>query len=333
MNTMKKTDKIPAVSVIIPFYQTPKLKFRNCIECFLHQTFRDFELLLVDDGNSPDYRELCMEYVTKDERVRLLTQKKSGVAAARNYGLKSARGSLVVFSDSDDYVDISFLEVMCQSLGDYDLVICGVCEQWHPSYNGSADLRVFCSTPSQHNWLQYVNFSVNKIYRKSILDNFRIRFDTDVRLGEDALFLYRYLSHCKTIRCIADMLYHYVPNPESAVKTYYPQYWNWEKRVIACQNKLFHKYPLNPSEEFFMRRWLFTKVKGAMYYYLSMETDAKKRDAFVREIMDSRYFRGMYGQWRSNPCYSRQEKVLLALWKLFGVRGVRLGYLYACFRK
>ena len=129
------------------------------------------------------------------------------------------------------------------------------------------------------------------------------------------------------------MLYHYVPNPESAVKTYYPQYWNWEKRVIACQNKLFHKYPLNPSEEFFMRRWLFTKVKGAMYYYLSMETDAKKRDAFVREIMDSRYFRGMYGQWRSNPCYSKQEKVLLALWKLFGVRGVRLGYLYACFRK
>ena len=212
-------------------------------------------------------------------------------------------------------------------------MICGVCEQWHPSYNGSADLRVFCSTPSQHNWLQYVNFSVNKIFRKSILDQYHIWFDPDVRLGEDALFLYRYLCRCKKIRCIADMLYHYVPNPESAVKTYYPQYWDWEKRVIACQNAFFHKYPLNPSEEFFMKRWLFTKVKGAMYYYLSMEEDAGKREALIKEIMGSRYYRKMYGQWLDNPYYSRREKGLLALWKLFGGRGVGMGYLYACLKK
>ena len=82
-----------------------------------------------------------------------------------------------------------------------------------------------------------------------------------------------------------------------------------------------------------MRRWLFTKVKGAMYYYLSMETDAGRRDACIKEIMGSRYFRGMYGQWRKNPYYSRRERTLLALWKLCGICGVRMGYLYACFRK
>ncbi len=318
------------ISVIIPFYKTPKMKFRICIESFLAQSYQNFELLLIDDGNTKDYKQLCKEYEQKDTRVRMITQENAGVAVARNNGMKQAQGEYIVFSDSDDYVDSSFLDIMYRNLKDYDIVICGVCEQWFPSYDGTVDRKVFCSTPSQHNWLQYVNFSVNKLYKKSILDKYQIRFDPGVRLGEDALFLHRYFMHCEKIRCIPDMLYHYVPNAESAVKTYCPQYWEWEKKVIACQYKFFHQYPLNQTEEFFMRRWLFVKVKGAAYYYLSMEKDKGKRDRFVREIMHSRYYKTAFDQYRKNPFYCWRERLLLRTWKLLGMAGMKLGYLYFC---
>lgn len=333
MLTMENVMEYGKISVIIPFYRTPKMKLRNCIESFLKQSFQNFELLLVDDGNTEDYKKICREYEKKDERVRTVSQKKSGVAAARNNGIKSARGEYLVFSDSDDFVDVDFLETMYCSLKDYDMVICGVCEQWYPSYNGAADMRVFCSTPTQHNWLQYVNFSVNKIYRKSIIDEHQIQFDINVRLGEDALFLHQYFTYCKKIRCIADRLYHYVPNAESAVKTYDPQYWKCEEKVIECQNTFFHQYPLNPSEEVFMKRWMYVKVKGAMYYYLSMEKNKRKRDAYVKEIMDSRYYRMLFQKHGKAVFYTRKEKMQLDMWRLLGIVGVKLGFLYSCHKR
>ena len=69
------------ISVIIPFYKTPKMKFRICIESFLAQSYQNFELLLIDDGNTKDYKQLCKEYEQKDTRVRMITQENAGVAA------------------------------------------------------------------------------------------------------------------------------------------------------------------------------------------------------------------------------------------------------------
>lgn len=317
------------ISVIIPFYQTPKIKLRCCIESFLNQTFQNFELLLVDDGNTKEYQNICTEYEAKDGRVKHIAQKHTGVAAARNNGIVNAQGEYLVFADSDDYVDAGFLELMYRSIQGYDLVICGVCEQCYAVYNGAVDIRVFCSTPSRHNWLQYVNFSVNKIYKKSIIDEHRIWFDQHVRLGEDALFLRRYFTYCRNIRCIADQLYHYVPNAQSAVKTYYPQYWSWEKKVIAGQNAFFHQYPLTASEEDFMKKWMYAKVKGAVYYYYSMETDRKKRTHYVRKIMGSSYYKKMFEKYWKNKHYTKREKIQLTMWKLLGMGGVKLGYLYS----
>lgn len=89
------------LSIIIPFYNTEKYISR-CIDSILSQTFSDWELILIDDGSTDNCLKLCEEYASRDHRIKILTQRNSGQGAARNYGLKIAKGEFVTFIDSDD---------------------------------------------------------------------------------------------------------------------------------------------------------------------------------------------------------------------------------------
>ena len=78
------------ISVIVPYYKTPRLKMRKCLDSLLAQTFADFELLVIDDGSGPGYEALQAEYETADPRVRFVHKEHAGVSAARNLGLELA---------------------------------------------------------------------------------------------------------------------------------------------------------------------------------------------------------------------------------------------------
>ncbi len=312
------------ISVIIPFYKTPIYKLRYCIESFRKQSFSDFELLLIDDGNIKDYDHLKQTYLHMDKRVHFIYQKNSGVSAARNKGLELAKGDYIVFCDSDDFVDNNYLFSLYTAIQGHDMAICGVSEQWFPSVNMTVDIKVFCSTPSQFNWVQYVNFSVNKIYKNVILQEHNIRFDSGIKLGEDALFLIKYFKYCKTIRCIADRLYHYVPNETSATHTYYADYWDWEKNVIDAQYKLFTKYPLCANEKMFLQRWLYIKIKGALFYYLRNEKNTKNRNRKVKEIINSTYYPLLFDEAKNNKLLSRIDQTILLFWEHIGANGIKL---------
>lgn len=321
------------VSVIVPFYKTPIIKFKTCIESFLGQSFKDFELLLVDDGNGSEYKEVCDEYGKNDDRVKVISQKNSGVSVARNAGLKNAEGEYIIFCDSDDYVDSNFLEVMYNNIQNYDLVICGVCEQHFPSNDSSVDMKVFYSTPTQYNWLQYVNFTPNKIFRKSIIKDYSIQFDSKVRLGEDALFVGEYLKHCKHVRCIKEAMYHYVINEKSAIHTYDARYWQWEKRVIELQYEMFNQYPLNKQEQAFMQRWLYIKMKSCLYYYMSNEKRKKNRNKFMHQIIHHKYFKNIFDDYNKNSFYGKGDKLILFVWKVLGENGIRMTHWYSMHRR
>lgn len=321
------------ISVIVPFYKTPIVKLRLCIESFLKQSFSDFELILVDDGNEPEYKKICEEYAESDKRIRIISQKNAGVSAARNNGIKNAQGEYIVFCDSDDYVDGNFLEVLYDNIPGYDMVICGDCEQWYSSNNSSVDMKVFYSTPTQYNWIQYVNFCWNKIFRKAIIDEHNIRFDSGVRLGEDALFVYDYLKYCKHIRCVKEEMYHYVWSEKSAVNTYDARFWQWEERVITCQYEMFNQYPLNKDEHGFMQRWLYVKMKSCLYYYLKHEKDKNIKKDYLKKIMDYKYFNLIFDNYRKNVFYSKADKMILFAWKLLGVNGIKMTQWYSAHRK
>ena len=99
---------VPEISVIVPVYKVEEY-LPQCIDSILAQTFTNFELLLVDDGSPDRCGEICEEYAGKDTRIRVFHQQNSGVSAARNIGLQHAKGTYIVFVDSDDWVSTDYL--------------------------------------------------------------------------------------------------------------------------------------------------------------------------------------------------------------------------------
>jgi len=122
----------PKISVIIPFYKTPHILLRKAINCLLEQSFDDFEILVIDDGNKEDYSYLKKEYLIKDKRIRFISQENRGVSAARNTGIINAKGEYIVFHDADDFVENNYLYSLYKHTSKADLVICGIAAQWYP---------------------------------------------------------------------------------------------------------------------------------------------------------------------------------------------------------
>lgn len=109
---------MPAVSVIVPVYNTPKAYLESCVDSVLNQTFNDFELILVDDGSSDECGQLCDEMAKNDSRIIVLHQSNKGVSAARNLGMHNSSGKYTLFLDSDDSLDsktLSCLHAMAET--------------------------------------------------------------------------------------------------------------------------------------------------------------------------------------------------------------------------
>ena len=110
------------VSVIIPVYNAEKFLART-INFVLAQTYKNFELLLVDDGSKDKSAEICQQYVEKDERVKYFYKTNGGVSSARNFGIEKATGEYIAFMDNDDEIKPDYLEVHVNNIGNCDLIV------------------------------------------------------------------------------------------------------------------------------------------------------------------------------------------------------------------
>ena len=202
------------VSVIVPVYNVEEY-IHACLDSILAQTFTDFELILIDDGSLDSSGRICDEYARKDSRICVYHRPNGGVSNARNFGLDKAIGEYVVFVDSDDYVDKTYLKkLVC---GGYDLSICGC---YYSAPNGKVtsiahkeEERV--EVVSKENILKWYEhgslYSVwSSAFKKNIIDKFHLRFDTNTTRGEDTIFMFNYVEHCKAVHFVEDILYYYV---------------------------------------------------------------------------------------------------------------------------
>ena len=217
---MKRT--APEISIIVPVYKTEPY-LRRCVDSILAQTFRDFELILVDDGSPDGCPAICDDYAAQDPRVVVIHQENGGVSKARNTGLDRAQGKYIMFCDSDDSVERDWcrelLDVIRKEPEAY--CICGV------NYVG------FSKEPQQslkprmgieeyfYVYLAQLSaYTCNKIFRKDILEENSIRFSSELYLGEDVIFNTQYLKKCSYIRYIEKKLYLYYYNSEGASNRY-----------------------------------------------------------------------------------------------------------------
>lgn len=121
---MKKQEDL--ISVIVPVYKVEKYLHR-CVDSIINQTYKNLEIILVDDGSPDNCPKICDEYAQKDQRIKVIHKKNAGISEARNAGLEIAQGEFVAFVDSDDYIDSTMYEKMLllAQKEKNDLVLCG----------------------------------------------------------------------------------------------------------------------------------------------------------------------------------------------------------------
>lgn len=205
------------ISVIIPIYNSEKYLSR-CIDSILMQTYKDIEILLVDDGSTDNTKEICIDYSNKDSRVKYLHKDNSGVSATRNYGIEHASGEWIIFIDSDDYFSDAnvfnrLMEVVNKNpnvmpiFNFISLKDNNVTEKQNEFVIGNPDVEDIMA-----NCIAGVNHSTNltymfravwcKMFNKKIVDEHNIRFDEKMYMGEDAVFLIEYVQYIESIEDI-----------------------------------------------------------------------------------------------------------------------------------
>lgn len=188
---------MPKITVIVPVYNAEKT-LRQCIDSILSQRFKDFELLLVDDGSKDQSPIICDEYAKADARVKVFRQENGGVSSARNLGLDHAKGEWITFIDSDDYITGGYLDGVVGR--EADLLVKGY-KSFTP--NGIEKTRTVEELGTIKGFSNFLNHFLTdsiircpwaKFYKRKIIDN--IRFLHDMMIGEDACFVFLYLARC-----------------------------------------------------------------------------------------------------------------------------------------
>jgi len=200
------------LSVILPVYNGGEF-LEKCIESVRGQTFTDWELLCVDDGSTDDSAQILECFRKKDARIRVITQKNSGVAAARQAGLQAADGDCVTFLDQDDSVEAGMYETLLHlwEAQKADLAVCGYTKVFADHEEPMRNRKEIAGvTDRADQWLTYAffreeyrnfaSFVWNKIFSMEVIRKNGLRFAGDLRRGDDILFFTEYALCAK--RCV-----------------------------------------------------------------------------------------------------------------------------------
>ena len=199
------------ISIIVPVYKVEPY-LHQCVDSILKQTYQDIEVLLVDDGSPDKCGEICDEYARRDNRIRVFHTENKGLSAARNLGLREAKGEYIGFVDSDDWIEPSMFETLLRRLEETEADI-SVCEifieykknhtAWHHVQNSVyTDSDIIQALLS----FAFYNFAWNKLYKKSIWKG--VEFPEGHKY-EDVAKLYKVFLKTHSVSGTSTPLYHY----------------------------------------------------------------------------------------------------------------------------
>ncbi len=261
---------MPLVSIIVPVYNAEKT-LERCINSILNQEYRDFELILLDDGSTDTSGMICDACAERDDRIRVLHKENTGVSDTRNRGIAMAKGAYLQFADADDWITPEATRFFVQAAADNgcDLVIADfyrvigerVSQKGSIEEEGILQRADFAVKMMQKPADFYYGVLWNKLYKRSIIKKHRLRMDNAVSWCEDFMFNLEYVRHARTIYAMKVPVYYYVKTKGSLVS----QGLNMKKTiqmkrtVFACYND-FYKDVFDDTD--------YEKRKGQVYRFL-----------------------------------------------------------------
>ena len=260
------------ISVIIPFHNTERY-LKRCIDSVLNSTYKDIEIILINDGSTDHSPEIAMKYCKRDPRIRLFNQKRKGVSVARNLGIEQSRGEWIVFVDSDDFISEDFLETVAEKKYEREELLIFNYEKWDSpshkllrrklrkrseeksaleiSYRGRADELNFIEKILRAQQLESsgkanLRSPCAKAYKKAMLDRYKIRFPEEISMGEDRLFNIEYQWKVQNALYIPRTVYFVQWRRESATHSFHPDYLQRDERLQKRQKQLLDRCGLLP---------------------------------------------------------------------------------------
>lgn len=201
------------ISIVVPVYNAEKT-IRKTLESLLNQTYKDFEIIAVNDGSTDKTKEILSEY---SNCVRVINQENAGVSEARNRGISEALGNYVMFCDSDDTYEPYAIEKLVSNSKNADWVIANI-KKTFPDHIEKTDLET-CYVDNSKSLEKLIvkitdnymlNQMVGKLFKKDIIVSNGIKLKKHLTCGEDLDFICRYCQHIRTVSCISDVVYDYL---------------------------------------------------------------------------------------------------------------------------
>lgn len=308
--------KKPLISIIIPVYN-PGEYLKKCMDSILNQTYKNLEIILIDDGSSDGSELICDKFVTMDSRVKCIHQQNKGVSAARNVGIQMSSGDYYHFLDSDDYMELDAYEHMmniirenkCDAVtfeyyitfADYEIKNC----------LDESKYGLFFGSDIQQNLMTGMQFCSTKLLSKQLIEG--LSFREDIYRGEDTLFAAYALSRASQgVYFDSVPLYHYVQSGDSACRGQFREsQLSIVKLYDAYKELYWEKYPqVKPYFLVFMH-----EVIISLYYDLWVDDEVKFRKKGLKLLFKK--ICEYQKQVCASGCISRKQKIKFKMFRAF----------------
>lgn len=300
------------LSIIVPIYRVEKY-LKRCIDSILNQKFRDFELILVNDGSPDSCGDICDEYSKNDTRIKVIHKKNGGLSSARNAGIEIAQGEYIGFVDSDDWINEDMYEVL-YSIGlnnDLDIVEC--------TYSKVFNTENLYDCKNEYDLIILDNISAiealykdtfygsvvswNKIYRKNLFKD--IRFPLG-KINEDQFTTYKLYYNCNKIGFINRDLYYYYQSVNSITRSSFTVK---KLDVLQALEEARIFFQINNLKNLILRHdTLYSDVLIKYYLLLSNED---KSNLIKRDIKTK--YNGLLKSFLLNPYINKKRRILQVL--------------------
>ena len=241
------------ISIIIPVYNSGEY-LQTCLDSIVGQTYKNLEIILIDDGSTDGSAEVCDDYAQKDSRIICIHQSNGGVSKARNRGLEIARGAYIHFPDSDDYLDLDTYEYLLNLMNQHQ---CQVVNFEHFITYPDREIAhkfnkerygIFSPEGAHKQLMNGVQFCCNKLFARELIigkkDEEHLFFREDIYRGEDTLFAAYAIERAEKVWFDSRPLYHYVQSEESATRgEFRPSQLSFCKLYDAYEPLYKNKYP------------------------------------------------------------------------------------------
>lgn len=266
----------PLVSVIIPIYNVEAF-LSQCLDSVIAQTYTNLEIILVNDGSPDNSAAICKEYAEKDSRIVYIKQNNAGLSAARNHGMRLAKGDYILFLDSDDYLSNDCIQCLINSAFKGYLPIIGFEIDFsdkgeivtpHQSYGTYSSVKDFLQDFHKY-FATKSNFAWGKLYRADVIRDNKLAFSEGVSLVEDILFNIQYYKCCC---CGVELLslngYYYRQHGSGTLsKKFNPKMFEWNELGYSSIRDCLKEYNVMTDAN---RDHFYNNVFGNLLYSIGL---------------------------------------------------------------